>query len=129
MQGRSFSSPVVGKFCPHAVEKFCLPYSLPIIPIWWRFGHAGEGLCLPCSGEVLPSRRGEVFPPTHKTLFDLEMTFLGFQWSMTSHVGYVVDNSVVVVVCGVFVLFLAFCVCGGRWSEGLVVGWYGIAVL
>ena len=31
MQGRSFSSPVVGKFCPHAVEKFCLPYGLPSI--------------------------------------------------------------------------------------------------
>ena len=86
MQGRSFSSPVVGKFCPHAVEKFCLPYGLPINPL------------------------------------DLEMTFLGFQWSMTSHVGYVVDNSVVVVVCGVVVLFLAFCACGGRWSEG-VGGW------
>ena len=31
---------------------------------------------------------------------------------------------VVVVVCGVFVLFLVSCGCGGRWCEG-VGGWLG----
>ena len=67
MHGTGSASPVVGKFCPHAVEKFVLPYGSPINPL------------------------------------DLEMTFLGFQWSMTSHVGYAVDNSVVLVVC--------WCVC------------------